>query len=35
MITDILDAVELATRNLSIGQTFGGEGLDLYGRGAE
>jgi len=32
---DILDAVELATRKLSIGQTFGGEGLDLYGRDTE
>ena len=29
---DMLDAVELALRNLSIGQTFGGKGLDLYGR---
>jgi phage terminase large subunit-like protein len=29
---DLLDAVELALRNLSIGQTFGADGLDLYGR---
>jgi len=29
---DMLDAVELATRNLSIGQTFGADGVDLYGR---
>jgi len=24
--------VEIALRGLSIGQTFGGEGMDLYGR---
>jgi len=30
---DLLDAVELALRNVSIGQTFGGDGLDIYGRG--
>jgi len=30
---DLLDAVELALRNVSIGATYGGEGLDLYGRG--
>ena len=29
---DQLDAVEIALRGLSIGQTFGGEGMDLYGR---
>ena len=29
---DMLDAVELALRNLSIGQSFGADGLDLYGR---
>jgi len=29
---DMLDAVELATRNLNIGQTFGADGVDLYGR---
>ena len=29
---DMLDAVELALRNLSIGQTYGGDGVDLYGR---
>jgi predicted phage terminase large subunit-like protein len=29
---DMLDAVEIALRNISIGQTFGNEGLDLYGR---
>jgi len=30
---DLLDAIELALRNVSIGATYGGEGLDLYGRG--
>jgi len=30
---DMLDAVELALRNVSLGGTFGGEGVDLYGRG--
>ncbi len=29
---DMLDAVELALRGLSIGQTWGAEGLDMYGR---
>lgn len=29
---DMLDAVELALRGLSIGQTFGADGLDMYGR---
>ncbi len=29
---DMLDAVELALRNIDIGQTFGAGGLDLYGR---
>lgn len=29
---DMLDAVELALRNVSLGGTFGGEGVDLYGR---
>jgi predicted phage terminase large subunit-like protein len=29
---DMLDAVEIATRNLSIGQAFGADALDLYGR---
>jgi len=29
---DMLDAVEIALRNIQIGQTFGEEGLDLYGR---
>jgi len=28
---DMLDAVELALRNVSLGGTFGGEGVDLYG----
>jgi predicted phage terminase large subunit-like protein len=32
---DQLDAVEIALRGLSIGQTFGGEGMDLYGRDGE
>jgi predicted phage terminase large subunit-like protein len=29
---DMLDAVEIALRGLSIGQTFGADGVDLYGR---
>jgi len=29
---DMLDAVELALRGLSIGQSFGIEGVDVYGR---
>ena len=31
---DMLDAVELALRNLAIGQTLGVDGADLYGRDA-
>jgi predicted phage terminase large subunit-like protein len=29
---DMLDAVELALRNINIGATYGGEPIDLYGR---
>lgn len=29
---DLLDAVELALRNVSIGQSYGVDGMDLYGR---
>lgn len=29
---DMLDAVEIALRNVSIGQSYGVEGMDLYGR---
>jgi predicted phage terminase large subunit-like protein len=32
---DMLDAVELALRNIQMGQSFGGNGLDLYGRNNE
>lgn len=32
---DMLDAVEIALRNVAIGQTFGADGVDLYGRDAE
>jgi phage terminase large subunit-like protein len=32
---DMLDAVEIGLRGMSIGQTLGGEGLDLYGRDTE
>jgi predicted phage terminase large subunit-like protein len=31
---DMLDAVEIALRGLSLGQTFGADGVDLYGRDA-
>ena len=29
---DMLDAVELALRNISVGQTLGVDGVDMYGR---
>jgi phage terminase large subunit-like protein len=29
---DMLDAVEIALRNISIGQTYGVDGMDMYGR---
>jgi phage terminase large subunit-like protein len=29
---DMLDAVEIALRNVQIGQSFGADGLDMYGR---
>ena len=32
---DLLDAVEIALRNVDIGQTFGGDALDMYGRDDE
>ena len=29
---EMLDAVELALRNISVGQTLGVDGVDMYGR---